>query len=187
MPSNLINTRLLQEYLTPSNYGPWFAPFFGVMAKYTFHDADGDWRDWIWTNPSAIDECLAATWDMLGAWNARRAIQIRRPHFERRARGPLRRLAITLNGYGVRSLRDLGQMRDADYQRVSSAIVENVLELSAIKQTARLEPMFGSKVAHHFFPSVVLMDVNYFCRSTTTTLADRRQGSSLTPRVIVVG
>jgi hypothetical protein len=32
-----------------------------------------------------------------------------------------------------------------------------------------------------------VMDVNYFCRSTTTTLADRRQGSSLTPRVIVVG
>ena len=153
---NLIATRQLHRYLDVQSYGRWFAPFFGVAAKYTAHSADRARAPrWVWHDADAISECLPSTWDMLGGWSARRAVAVRRSAFDRWTPGPLRDLALCFNRYDVNCLSDLARSPRRTYARVFPQIVSSVLDLSRVKRTARVEPMFGSKVAHHFFPSVV--------------------------------
>lgn len=155
---NIIKKNLLRRYLTPEIYGPWFGPFFAVMAKHAVQSGNAtslrEGGGWVWTDADAVDECLASTWDMLGHWNARRAIRVDRRTFDLTVPHRVRKLALCLNRHGVSSLRNLGQL-DRTYAKVFGEIVSTVLDLSEIKNTSRTEPMFGSKIAHHFFPTVV--------------------------------
>lgn len=156
---NIINMRLLRRYLSLEAYGAWFAPYFAVSAKYAMRSAvDGNvaWDgDWTWTNEDAVGECLASTWDMLGAWNARRGAEVSRRSFEQNTPAAVRRLALCFNRHEVRSMHDLGQLEARAYEKVMGELVEAVLTLSSAKKTAAVEPMFGSKIAHHYFPSIV--------------------------------
>lgn len=155
---SIIKKNLLRKYLTPEFYGPWFAPFFAVMTKHAEQSENATSRcndgGWVWTDVDAVEECLASTWDMLGHWNARRAVRVDRRTFDRTVPHRVRRLALCLNRHEVCSLWKLGQL-DRTYRMVFIEIVDTVLELSKIKGTLRTEPMFGSKIAHHFFPTVV--------------------------------
>lgn len=156
---NLIKKRLLRRYLSLKEYGAWFAPYFAVCAKYATRSAvDGKvlWDgDWTWTNEEAVRECLASTWDMLGAWNARRGAEVSRRSFEKNTPAAVRSLALCFNRHGVGSMLDLGQLEARTYEQVMGELVEAVLQLSSAKKTAVAEPMFGSKIAHHYFPSIV--------------------------------
>lgn len=147
---NLISPQLLDRHANLDFYGPFMAPYFAVHVKY----AEGGSAPWVWTSERAVGECLASTWDMLGKWNARRAVQVDRRDFDAGAPAVVTRLATVLNRHGVRSLRDVGNPRSSRYRTVMSAIQSAVTRASRIKDTRSGAPMFGSKVLHHYFPSV---------------------------------
>jgi hypothetical protein len=148
---NLISPQLLGRHLDPSFYGPIMAPYFAVHVKY----AERSSAPWVWASERAVNECLASTWDMLGKWQARRAVKVDQPAFAAGVPGAVARLATVLNRHGVRSLRDVGDLSTLRYRTVMRAIQDAVVDISRIKKTRTAEPMFGSKVLHHYFPSVV--------------------------------
>ncbi len=151
MTQNLITPKLLVRHMRLGFYGPFMAPFFAVHLKYAHRGG----RTWAWADERAVQECLTSTWDMLAKWQALRAVRVDRHRFHDEAAAPVTRLARVLNRAEIRSLGDIGACRGPTYERVLEAIHEAVMEVSSLKGTQTPEPMFGSKVLHHYFPSVV--------------------------------
>ena len=147
----LISTQLLTQHMKPEYYGPFMAPYFAVHAKYSIRSPGL----WAWADPGAVEECLSSTWDMLGQWLARRATKVDRTAFDALVPRVVSRVAKVLTRHQVRSLHDLGKLNVRPYQAVVGAIQDGVMEVSALKATKNIEPMFGSKTLHHYFPSVV--------------------------------
>jgi hypothetical protein len=128
------------------------APFFAVHTAYQLRRGTGD--PWPWDRP-AVAECVGAAWNMTGRWQARRVVTLSRDKFDEAVLDAVPRLAKALNTAGVSCLRDLGQLSSNKYRRVVQATQRAVEDLSRLRRTAEVEPVFGSKVLHHFFPSVV--------------------------------
>jgi hypothetical protein len=110
---------------------------------------------WEWTDRRATEEALSAIWRMTGRWQARRAITMTRKRFDARVLDVVPRMAARLNTMEVRSLGDLGSMGGPRYRRAMVVIHDAVAAISALRGTQVVEPVLGSKVLHHYFPSVV--------------------------------
>jgi hypothetical protein len=153
--SSIITLSNLTAHWTPSadsDHAMSLAPFFAVHAAYHVrHRTD---KPWPWRR-SAVAECLGAAWNMTGRWQARRVVTVARDKFDAAVLEVVPRLARALNGVGVSCLRDLGKLSPASYRRAVLSVQGAVGELSRLRSTAEVEPVFGSKVLHHFFPSVV--------------------------------
>lgn len=135
--------------------------WFGSALEEFLHEhgrqaaAHPERRPWHWVDATAVEACLDAAWDMLGKWQARRAVQVDQSAFVRLVPAPIQRLASVLNRHEVDCLRTLSEHEGMVREAVSRAVFRTVEEISRIKPTKVLAPMFGSKVAHHYFPSIV--------------------------------
>lgn len=149
---DLISVRWLSRCWRPpaSDHGPSLAPFFAIQLAYGERRGIGPWA---WADPRAVDEATAAAWHLTGRWLARRGATVSRVEFEERLRAVVPALAQALNRGRVGSLRDLRGLRAVE--PVVRRVGEAVLSLSSLRNTREVQPVFGSKVLHHFFPSVV--------------------------------
>lgn len=135
--------------------------WFGDTLRDFFHEhgarieANLSNGPWFWSDQGASERCLDAAWDMLGKWQARRGVLVDRARFVSVVPRPIQTLAYTLNEHGVDSLGTLVARSSADRETVVRAIFRTVEVISRVKPTQTLTPMFGSKVVHHYFPSVV--------------------------------
>lgn len=161
MTINVLSARNLTRYWVPKL--AWgHAMVLGPMLA--LHDAVRLWRleganepgfRWEWTESTGVEKTLAVIWSMTGSWKARRAVTVQREKFEEVTTDVVPRLSRCFNRNKVRSLWDLVNKDMRTYGRIVSNIQEAVAQLSRIRGTREPEPVFGSKVLHHFFPSVV--------------------------------
>lgn len=132
---------------------------FAVHAAYRDlrlrGEPTGNEPNWEWTSPRAVQECLSTCWHMTGRWKARRQVTMKRSNFDQRVLSIVPRLARDLNRGGIQALGDLARLNDKEYRRVVRAIHLAVADISSLRHTQSLQPVLGSKVLHHFFPSVV--------------------------------
>ena len=149
---NFIRPELLGVFMGLGWAGKSLAPFFAVHAKHA-HDFDGG--VWFWDSGRAVEETSASVWDMLAKWQALRAVKVDRRRFEGGIVAPVQRLSRLLDREGLCSLHDVADLDVRDRRRVLREIHAAVMDVSALKPTKAAEPMFGSKVLHHYFPSVV--------------------------------
>lgn len=160
---SLISRELLDAYFVPGeewDHAATLGPFFAVHGATRVRLAkrgrpSGSHIPWAWTDRAAVEECLAVSWHMTGRWKARRAATVRRAAFDRCVLRVVPALARRLNRSDVSCLRDLAQLDSARYGRLAGAVVAGVQEISSLRRTRDVEPILGSKVLHHFFPSVV--------------------------------
>lgn len=110
---------------------------------------------WPWHDERLVNSLAEETWSMLGRWQARRAVLIDRDKFDRELSGPVVALAATFNKLKVDSLQAVGRLRRDERREWLDAVVLATMRLSEIKPTKSPMPMFGSKILHHFFPSIV--------------------------------
>ena len=74
----------------------------------------------------------------------------------------------------VTCLRDLGALDAVGYRRVVRVLHEAVSVVSSLRSTRGVEPVLGSKVLHHFFPSLVpVFDTAFIRRGVMRTHAYR--------------
>lgn len=136
-------------------YRTWTGPF---LVAHERHQRRRPAAPWPWDLDGAVQDSLDHTWEMTGKWLARRAVQIDQRHFNQEVPRIVSTLSAVLNESGVASLRRLCELFDQDRamsRDVIAAIHDAIKETAAIKPTTTLKPMFGSKVLHHFFPSVI--------------------------------
>ncbi len=127
-------------------------------ARAEYRTAGASTREpfsWEWDNPRTVGECLQAAWNMTGRWQARRSVTVTRAQFDRRVLDVVPRLARRLNALGVTCLRDLARLDDRGYRRLAHVLHDAVADVSRIRATRRVEPVLGTKVLHHYFPSIV--------------------------------
>ena len=146
-------------------YRRWTGPFLTAHARHTSRRPGTPWP---WDLHGTIEGCLDEAWDMTGKWRARRAALVSREQFDSVVPREVAKLARALNVAGVAHLHGLSQLFDTDreaYAEVTGAIHDAVSEVSVVKPTAVIQPVFGSKVLHHFFPSVIpVFDMAYVQR-----------------------
>lgn len=171
----------MQTAITPTNlcahwkpgevwdHAATLAPFFAVHAAYCVRR--NRVKPWPWEK-AAVGECLGAAWNMTGRWQARRVITVSRDEFDRAVVDVVPKLARTLNALEVAALADLGRLSTAKYRRAALAVQNAVKRLSQMRQTTEIEPVFGSKVLHHFFPSVVPVYDRQYIRSGVLRLPE---------------
>lgn len=109
---------------------------------------------WPWTDERVVADLADETWAMLGRWQARRAVTIDQADFNKRLPTPVAELAKLFNAMQLESLASVAALRGSDRSRWLEAVVLATMQLSAIKPTNAPKPMFGSKILHHFFPSI---------------------------------
>jgi len=149
------------------------APFLAVHAGHSVRRATG--HAWAWTRRDAVEDGLAAAWSMAGRWGARRAVTVSRRRFDLRVAGVVPRLAKRLNALRILCLRDLAALDAGRYRRAVLAIHQTVLAISKLRTTTQTEPVLGSKVLHHYFPSVVpVFDAKYIRKGVMRRPAFRR-------------
>lgn len=154
----------MKSVITPSNlcarwkpgevwdHAATLAPFFAVHSAYGVRRNRVEF--WRW-EIAAVVECLGAAWNMTGRWQARRVVSVSRRRFDQAVVAIVPKLARTLNALEVASLADIGGLSTTKYRRAAMALQTAVQGLSELRPTTEIEPVFGSKVLHHFFPSVV--------------------------------
>lgn len=135
--------------------GPWFGrylqPFLASLDQRS-RPAEPFWN---WIDVGKVEGVLDDTWNMLGKWKARRAVTVDRKLFDQIVPQQTRALAQVLNDAGVTCLRDLAGVQWPARKRVVRAVSTAICEVSKVKPTKTVTPMFGSKTLHHLFPSVV--------------------------------
>lgn len=110
---------------------------------------------WPWTELSSVSTLADETWSMLGRWQARRAIKVDCNVFAESFPRPVTQLASIFNRMSIDCLKSTSTLRRAERLEWLQHVVDATMTLSAIKRTKTPKPMFGSKILHHFFPSVV--------------------------------
>ena len=112
-------------------------------------------RPWYWDELGATEGCLDDAWAMLAAWRALRGVKVAPVEFRERCPAQVVSLARFLNKHGIGCLRDLAGADDRTLGSLIQEVVLTVEQISLIKPTKDTRPTFGSKVAHHYFPSIV--------------------------------
>jgi hypothetical protein len=136
-------------------YREWTGPFLRS------HDQQLGRRTvspWPWDLSGAVLGSLDAAWEMTGKWKARRGVKVDQRRFNDEVIRVVAELSISLNEHRISCMLDLVellQQDDESYRNVIAAIHDAIRDTSAIKPTTVMKPMFGSKVLHHFFPSVI--------------------------------
>ncbi|OIN95911.1 hypothetical protein AUJ66_07975 [Candidatus Desantisbacteria bacterium CG1_02_38_46] len=137
-----------------SGHAQALAPFFTIHETASKNQEDSSL--WAWAYDRAIDKCSVIVWHLTGEWSARRNITItNRKKFEQIVADEVTHLTDVFNKYNVKSPRDLGSMSQKQYKKVFLTIEESVKNISKVRHTMRIEPVLGSKVLHHFFPSII--------------------------------
>jgi hypothetical protein len=139
------------------------APFLAIHAAFREKRAQGrnaspgQWKHdrWEWSDRAAVAECLPAVWRMTGSFQARRAVTVPRRALERCVMQVVPFLAGRLNRRHIMSLSDLSGKDQHSYNEAVRAIHDAVARISRLRDTKVTEPVLGSKVLHHYFPSVV--------------------------------
>jgi hypothetical protein len=159
---HLVALRLLTAYWNPKEtwgHTSALAPFFAVHGAYAESRTKGHPNAepfrWEWDNARAVEECLQAAWHMTGKWNARRPVTMKQAHFERRVLAVIPPVARHLNNLGIHCLGDLAALTPSRYRRVANLLQGAVASISKLRATKNVEPVLGSKVMHHYFPSLV--------------------------------
>lgn len=110
---------------------------------------------------------------MTGVWQARRPYMLDRDTFDETVAVEVERVARVLDDAGVTSLRDLASLSQTDWERskrVQRKVFNSVLLVSRLKPTKVPVPMFGSKVLHHYFPTLVpVYDDQWVKKAAMTT------------------
>lgn len=132
-------------------------------------------RRWAWEESAAVEACLTLAWQMAGRWQARRAVTVSRQRFDAVVLRVVPWLARRLNLLGVHSLRDVSRLSRGHYTSAVTAVHVAVREISAIRRTKTIEPVLGSKVLHHFFPSIVPAFDRRWIRNEVLSLDSCRQ------------
>lgn len=136
-------------------YREWTGPF---LRAYEQQRSRRPQLPWPWDLESAVNGSLDRAWDMTGKWRARRAVAVDRRRFNAEVPRIVATLSLTLNKHGIQNMHHVCELNGRDsgaFGEVVGAIHDAIKESSSIKPTAVIKPMFGSKVLHHFFPSVV--------------------------------
>lgn len=158
--SKSLPTMLTRNVIEPKCYGHGLG-YWGSMRPMI--DADSRFRrkrtasQWVWDNPGAAESCLDAVWSMTGKWRARRGARtpISRKLFDKVVTRQVRELADVLNAFDVNSLHAFKDLDPADIRKVVGHVLTAVIKVSKVKKNKVLNPMFGSKVLHHYFPGIV--------------------------------
>jgi hypothetical protein len=133
-------------------YGRWLGPFLdGHASGPTASKGFG------WTR-SSVTGLLDKAWQMTGVWQARRPYRMERAPFDKVVVQEVLALSRQLDAAHVGSLRDLSVLSNKDWSKAENlhrTIFQSVLSVSRLKPTAVPVAMFGSKVLHHYFPSVI--------------------------------
>ena len=153
--------KALKEWVShPIYHAADLAPFFAIQEAQRAKDntKEKNLRPWIWGKRS-VEKCQQIVWHLTGEWGARRNKTIENPkEFHKEVTGCVTKLATKLNRHGITALRDMKKIFDLDrgkYKKIVREIEENVKLISRHRDTKELEPVLGSKVLHHFFPTIV--------------------------------
>lgn len=111
---------------------------------------------WAWLNTRVVDRAFESIWQLTGEWQARRGARLSSKHIMRRIIiEEIISLAEMLNGNNINSLRSLNRFSIAKRRDVIFRISRSMLRISLLKKTKIPQPMLGSKILHHFFPTIV--------------------------------
>lgn len=159
--SNILTLTNLTRYWVPDNasghaivLGPMMALHEALRLKRIQEYGPAPFQ-WEWSETQAVDDTLGVIWKMTGRWKARRAVTVSRETLHAVTLDVVPRLARFLNRESVFSLWDLVRSDDERYGRVVEMLHKAVRDVSEVRDTRQIEPVLGSKVLHHFFPSVI--------------------------------
>ncbi len=180
MPKNLIRPSNLIGSWDPVTF--WghhvvLAPIFAIHESAKIRRLRGtvdNSFNWEWADKATTLEALEVIWNMTGRWNARRPVSLPREAFDKCVGDIIPRLAAYLNRKEITCLGDLGQLDTRSYRAAVVRIHRAVERISALRQNQHVEPVLGSKVLHHYFPSVVpVFDTRFIRNGVMRTSAYR--------------
>lgn len=137
--------------------GYYLAPFLCIHEIEQDQSVDRrNWK-WVWTVPGPVRKCMNS------------ALQVGREWQATRTRGPptpsrqlnttiernVQHLARIFNKHQVKDLKGLVSRGWSEYREVVRAIEDSVYQVSKVKPTREVRPVLGSKILHHFFPSMI--------------------------------
>jgi hypothetical protein len=129
---------------------------------------------WEWAGKAPTLEALEVMWNMTGRWNARRPVTLPRKSFDQCIGEVVPRLADYLNRKEITCLRDLARFDTRSYRAAVVRIHRAVERISALRSNRYVEPVLGSKVLHHYFPSIVpVFDTRFIRNGVMRTSAYR--------------
>lgn len=180
MAKNLIGQRNLTGAWDPATF--WghhvvLAPVFGIHEAAKINRLRGtvdNAFNWEWASKATTHEALEVIWNMTGRWNARRPVTLPRKAFDKCVGEVVPRLAAYLNREEITCIRDLARRETRPYRAAVARIHRAVERISALRQTQCVEPVLGSKVLHHYFPSIVpVFDTRFIRNGVMRTSAYR--------------
>ncbi len=131
---------------------------------------------WAWEDRRTVNKTHEIIWQMTGEWKARRNVTIRRPQaFHDRVQTNVTRLARAFNRHRLRCMRDFRRLNKSEYTDVFFEIIQSVQQVSKARKTQLIKPVLGSKVLHHYFPSIVpVFDDYYISKEVLKTKSFKR-------------
>jgi hypothetical protein len=171
MPKNLIRTDNLTGAWDPATFwghhvvlAPMFAIHEGARIQRLRRSSEIAFR-WEWSRRAATLEALEVVWNMTGRWNARRPVTCPRSEFDKCVVSTVPSLADYFNRRKIARLADISRLDNPLYSEVVERIHRAVESISALRRTRYVEPVLGSKVLHHYFPSIVPVFDTRFIRN----------------------
>ncbi|MEW5800064.1 MAG: hypothetical protein AB1728_13780 [Bacteroidota bacterium] len=111
---------------------------------------------WAWHSPRVVERAFESIWQLLGEWRARRGAPfVSTKRIKEVVVSEVISLAKLFNSKNIDCLRSFKTFSPSTFQRLHYAIMRRVLNISLLKKTIVPQPMLGSKILHHFFPTVV--------------------------------
>lgn len=150
--------KALKKWADPQEHSYYLAPFFTIQEaeKANIIDKDKELLLWIWSSKKSVNKCQEIIWQLTGEWKARRGITIKNPNkFHEEVTFSISNLSKIFNKYRIASLRDMKELEQNNYEEIVSEIEEYISRISKMRKTREIQPVLGSKVIHHFFPSIV--------------------------------
>ena len=151
-------SKALSKWAFPVYHSHFLAPLLSIQecerAKAIVTGKDAPL--WMWTTARIVAKSHELIWQMSGEWQARRSKTITQPRrFFSYTTEAVVRLAKTFNRHKVLSLADLGKFDQSTYEWVVKQIESSISKISRTRSTEAIQPVLGSKVLHHFFPSII--------------------------------
>ena len=134
------------------------APFFAIQEAEREKDIAKrrEPKIWMWDKVRTVNKCQQIVWQLAGAWQARRGVPIKS---QKRFHEEVTRWVITLaamfNRDGIMALRDMKIFDQDKYEKIVCKIEDGIMRISKTKPTQKIQPVLGSKVMHHFFPTII--------------------------------
>jgi len=146
------------------NHAADLAPFFAIQEAERAKDIpkEKNPKIWMWDNERTVNKCQQIVWQLTIDWKAWRPVPIKNPEkfnpkmFHEEVIRCVTKLATVFNKYRITALRDLKSCDRDKYKKIVSHIEDGIMCISKTKPTKKVvQPMIGSKVMHHFFPTIV--------------------------------